>query len=530
MSTNKTNTGHVSGARLHLGPEVSIKYRDRFRLVDIVTAVSLFALISFLLLVGLCGIAGQMTAQGQHDASFCSIAWLRYAWDAASTDKALLFMALVSSLASALPLTLAAFPLVLNMVPSGRIKLRRDSITFPWYFSLALGGQLRRSWSDLASVTVAVRGTSSSDYRPVKLIFRSGGEALLDLSAVSPHESDLIISFADECAGDCQIDEQLIAATGRLQMERSDKFKLSYTKLWEDSLRSSMRSTVFVPLASGDVLPNGRLRIVRQLNSTPWTATYLARFNEKALVIVKESVIPDQAGSGAKAVELFDRECHILTRLKHPSIASVLDFFRENGRRYLVLEHFPGFDLRQVVRARGPLPEPEVLSIAREICVALEYLHDRDQPVIHRDISPDNLILHEDGNIRLIDFGAAKYFFANATGTMIGKQAFIAPEQLRGMPTVQSDIYALGATMYALVTGVEPVPLSQCLLEPETVGCSAGFSRLVASMTAFETSQRPVSANAVRLEIDQLSARTKFSTYPSSGASESSPLAPGVMR
>lgn len=82
-------------------------------------------------------------------------------------------------------------------------------------------------------------------------------------------------------------------------------------------------------------------------------------------------------------------------------------------------------------------------------------------PVIHRDITPDNIVLNEDGKLVLVDFGAANEFLSTVTGTMIGKQGYMPPEQFRGRATTQSDIYALGCTLHFLLTGTDPEPLSQ---------------------------------------------------------------------
>ncbi len=88
------------------------------------------------------------------------------------------------------------------------------------------------------------------------------------------------------------------------------------------------------------------------------------------------------------------------------------------------------------------------------------YLHNQKVPILHRDLTPDNLLLDESDALKLIDFGAAHQFVEGVTGTLIGKQCYIAPEQLRGSASVRSDIYSFGCTLYFLLTGNDPVALA----------------------------------------------------------------------
>jgi len=124
-------------------------------------------------------------------------------------------------------------------------------------------------------------------------------------------------------------------------------------------------------------------------------------------------------------------------------------------------------------------------------------LHSQNPPIIHRDVTPDNLVLDRTGSIKLIDFGAANEFIATATGTLVGKQSYISPEQFRGKAVPQSDIYALGCTLYYLATGVDPEALSQSTLTSEATAKMTALSALISSCTAMEVEDRLSSMAAV---------------------------------
>jgi serine/threonine-protein kinase len=126
----------------------------------------------------------------------------------------------------------------------------------------------------------------------------------------------------------------------------------------------------------------------------------------------------------------------------------------------------------------------------------LNYLHTQDPPIIHRDLTPDNVVRREDNDVVLIDFGAANEFVGTATGTLVGKQAYISPEQLRGKATTSSDIYALGGTVHFLLTGKDPEALSAS--HPKELNAVVSFC------TEMETSDRPSSAHELVTLIDRV--------------------------
>jgi serine/threonine-protein kinase len=158
-------------------------------------------------------------------------------------------------------------------------------------------------------------------------------------------------------------------------------------------------------------------------------------------------------------LERFRRESHILSRLHHPGLPRVIDFFTTRGRQYLVMDLIAGDDL-QTLLSRYPqgLPEAEVKDIGLQVLSVLEYLHGLNPPIVYRDLKPSNIMSRtNDGRIFLIDFGIAKLQYAVlGTGTSIGTEGYAPPEQYAGRSETRSDLYSLAATMHHLLTGVAP--------------------------------------------------------------------------
>jgi serine/threonine protein kinase len=157
-------------------------------------------------------------------------------------------------------------------------------------------------------------------------------------------------------------------------------------------------------------------------------------------------------------VEHFDREANILASLSHPAIPSVLDYFSEGTRIYMVMDFVEGQDLDELIeQSPEPLPQDQVVDWAIQICDVLNYLHHHEpEPIIFRDLKPTNIMLNQHGRIMVIDFGIAKVFEGGQRGTMIGTAGYPPPEQYRGAAEPRGDIYALGATMHHLLTKRDP--------------------------------------------------------------------------
>ncbi len=166
--------------------------------------------------------------------------------------------------------------------------------------------------------------------------------------------------------------------------------------------------------------------------------------------------------SGAKAwkdVELAEREARVLAALDHPMLPKYVEHFEEDGVLYLVMEKIEGTPL-SVLRKRGPLPPADVRRLLADARTMLGYLHGRSPPVIHRDLKPGNVIRRPDGSFAFVDFGAVRDRMRPEGGsTVVGTFGYMAPEQFQGRAGPASDVYAIGATALALLTGREPEDL-----------------------------------------------------------------------
>jgi tRNA A-37 threonylcarbamoyl transferase component Bud32 len=402
-----------------------------------------------------------------------------------------------------------------------RIVMSKQNMAFSLGFGFDLFFKLHRKWTDVGAVALQEADLESlpsddAEMRDMVFHFASGGSTRIPLRALTVQDLDAIFRASKRWGSTAVMAPELIELRRKLVAgPATETLKLSLTTLWEKELQSNFTTSTFVPLATGTTLFQNRLRVIAQIGAGGMSAIYLARNNENKKVILKELVLHKSSEDGLKkAKELFTRESGLLVKLKHPQIARVFDHFVEKDRDYLVLEYIPGQTLRQLVEREGPRMEDKVLDWANAIAGILLYLHAQEPPIIHRDITPENLVFGEDNLIHLIDFGAANEFAATATGTLIGKQAYIAPEQFRGKPEPASDIYSLGATMYYLLTGEDPEALSSSNPCDKNKSVSVQTGNFVARLTSIDPNDRPRDCLSVTQHIANLRATERGAEIP----------------
>ena len=181
-----------------------------------------------------------------------------------------------------------------------------------------------------------------------------------------------------------------------------------------------------------------------------------------------------------KSLELFEREAATLARLDHPNIPDYIEFIpaQEQRSAFLVQALAPGSTLEVLLRARGRFDEDSVRDLAEQMLEILIYLDSRRPPVIHRDIKPANLLLDEQDQLYLVDFGSVVDLACSATQgeTVVGSFGYMAPEVLRGAATTSSDLFSVGATLIHLLTGVPPQQLPTRRLAISFRGHAPGLS------------------------------------------------------
>ncbi|MFB2836193.1 serine/threonine protein kinase [Floridanema evergladense] len=211
----------------------------------------------------------------------------------------------------------------------------------------------------------------------------------------------------------------------------------------------------------------GRYQLKEKLGQNAGRQTWLAEdLNTKP----SEKVIVKLLAFGGDIqwddLKLFEREAQILKHLKHPRIPQYRDYFSVDDRVLwfgLVQEYIPGASLKELLLTGKKFTEKEVRQIAESLLNILSYLHELNPPVFHRDIKPSNIILGENKHIYLVDFGAVqdKAAAEGATFTVVGTYGYAPLEQFGGRTVPASDLYAMGATLIHLLTGISPADLPQ---------------------------------------------------------------------
>ena len=215
-----------------------------------------------------------------------------------------------------------------------------------------------------------------------------------------------------------------------------------------------------VPVPPAPVEQVAGYRILEPLGRGSMGAVYRAVQVSLDRVVAIKILFPHLAHNPAFA-RRFEREALAAARLNHPNIIGALDVGEENGIRYLVMEFIEGDSVAQMLAA-GPMDEHRAVGIVTQVARALDHAHRSE--IVHRDIKPANIMVTKEGVAKLCDLGLAKEITADGSGTeeglSMGTPFYVSPEQARGERRIdiRTDLYALGATLYHMVTGRVPFP------------------------------------------------------------------------
>lgn len=209
-------------------------------------------------------------------------------------------------------------------------------------------------------------------------------------------------------------------------------------------------------LEIGEIL-GGRYEILKRIGSGGMADVYMAKDQKLnrnvAVKVLKREYVDDE-----KFLKKFQIEAQAVASLTHPNIVNIYDVGAENGVNYIVMELAGGITLKEYIKKKGYLSPQETVDVSIQIASAISHAHNHH--IIHRDIKPQNILISEDGMIKVTDFGIAKAANTNtvtSTATAMGSVHYISPEQAKGrFCDEKSDIYSLGITMYEMITGKVP--------------------------------------------------------------------------
>jgi eukaryotic-like serine/threonine-protein kinase len=205
-----------------------------------------------------------------------------------------------------------------------------------------------------------------------------------------------------------------------------------------------------------DTIIDGRYRVIKRLGSGGMADVYCAEDQQLgrrvALKLLYRHFAEDE-----QFVERFRREASSAAGLQHPNIVGIYDRGEWNGTYYIAMEYIEGRTLKDVIRERGPAPPEAAVDIVLQILRAARFAHQRG--VVHRDIKPHNVLIDDEGRVKVTDFGIARAGASDMTetGLIMGTSQYLSPEQAQGKPVdARSDLYSIGIVLYEMLTGRVP--------------------------------------------------------------------------
>jgi len=250
-----------------------------------------------------------------------------------------------------------------------------------------------------------------------------------------------------------------------------------------------------------DFLVEGRYQVTAKIGQGGMGEVWLALDKRLHRTVVLKTIKKTGTAYSEIAKKTFAMEWSVLKKLRHPGLPIIFDIIDRDDMFILVMDYFQGKTLSQLLQEQGAQPQKLVIEWGIQLCDILEYLHSNTPPIIYRDMKPSNIIQQPNGRLALVDFGSA-YEYGSYEGVLLGTKIYVAPEQYVAGSQIdaRTDIYALGVTLYHLVTGevpyisfIEHKTIRQC--NPEL---SADLEQIIERCTQREPSQRFQSAQELK--------------------------------
>lgn len=231
-----------------------------------------------------------------------------------------------------------------------------------------------------------------------------------------------------------------------------------------------MKSVKRGVLECGDTILNGRYKILTVMHTGGMSNVYMVSDSNLGKSWCLKEIKKSEAGKDQIEYKSLIQEANIMKSLNHSSIPRITTIEQDGDSIFIIMDYVDGINMKTFLSRKGRVDQEVAVSWMKQICQVMIYLHNRKHPIFYRDMKPDNIIIQNDGNIKLIDFGISIVIREKnqKIGRALGTKGYAAPEQSKSdnVCDLRSDIYGMGMTMYYMLTGLNPNQIPRGRLKP----------------------------------------------------------------
>lgn len=246
----------------------------------------------------------------------------------------------------------------------------------------------------------------------------------------------------------------------------------------------------------GDTILDGKYEIIKVIHTSGMANVYLVEDVSLNKQWCLKEIIKSEAGKNMVEYRSLIREANIMKSLNHASIPRIVTMEEDGDSIFIVMDYVDGLSIKDWLVKKGRVDQTVTVSWMKQVCGVIGYLHSRKNPIFYRDMKPDNIMIQSDGNIKVLDFGISEVLTENnkVIKEALGTKGYAAPEQKKkGMPyDLRSDIFAMGRTMYYMLTGLNPSVVGEDLQDVRVVNqsISVGLGAIVNKCMAQDPNDR----------------------------------------